>query len=74
MIGEEGAEKRRLIIHIEEGKGFHELANTFVYYPFRLEDYYTKTYKGANPVWNHYKSIDLMYNDDIKNYLRKNEL
>ena len=68
----ERSESRRLIIHIEEGRGFTDKANTFVYYPFRLEDYYTKTYKGANPVWNHHKSIDLKYNEDLKNYLRKN--
>ena len=33
---EEDAPTRRLIIQIQEGRGFNEKANTFVYYPFRL--------------------------------------
>ena len=39
-----------------------------------MEDYYTKTFRGSNPVWNHHKSLELKYNTDLKNYLRKNEL
>jgi hypothetical protein len=39
-----------------------------------LEDYYTKTSKGNSPNWNHFKMIDVLYDTDLKNYLRKNEL
>ena len=53
----EEAPVKRLVIQIQEGRGFGEKSNTFVYYPFRLEDYYTKTSKGNNPHWDHTKML-----------------
>lgn len=72
FVSNEEAPSRKLIIQIQEGRGFQQNSNTFVYYPFRLEDYYTKTFKGSNPAWNYHKLIELNYNNDLKNYLRKN--
>jgi hypothetical protein len=51
-----------MIVQIEEGYHFSPAGNLFVYYPFRLEDYYTKTSKGPQPKWGHYKMIDVSYN------------
>lgn len=48
---------RRLVIQIDEGRGFGDKSNTFVYYPFRLEDHYTRTARGNNPAWNHIKML-----------------
>jgi Ca2+-dependent lipid-binding protein len=39
-----------------------------------LEDYYSRVVKGSNPVWNYFAAIDLLYNDDLKDYLRRNDL
>ncbi len=63
---------RRLVIQVDEGKGFGEKSNTFVYFPFRLEDFYTRTAKGNNPNWNYIKLLELNYDSDLKNYLKKN--
>ena len=70
----ENSIKRKLVIHIQDGQSFSERSNTFVYYSFRLEDYYTKTARGSSPIWSHYKMIDTIYDTDMKNFLRKNEL
>lgn len=72
MVSTEEAVARKLIIQVEEGRGFSPNSNTFVYFSFRLEDYYSKTFKGSTPAWNYYKTIELKYNNDLKNYLRKN--
>lgn len=63
---------RRLVIQVDEGRGFGDKSNTFVYFPFRLEDHYTRTAKGNNPNWNHIKLLEVNYDNDFKNYLRKN--
>jgi hypothetical protein len=65
---------RRLVIQIDEGRGFGDKSNTFVYYPFRLEDHYTRAAKGNSPNWNHIKLLEIAYDNDFKNYLRKNEI
>lgn len=74
MAEEKDTPKRKLIVQIEEGAGFSPQSNLFVYYPFRMEDYYTKTEKGPQPKWGHYKMLEVVYNEDFKNYLRKNDL
>jgi hypothetical protein len=72
--GKEEVAARRLVIQIDEGRGFGDKSNTFIYYPFRLEDYYTRPSKGNNPNWNHIKMMEVNYDSDFKNYLRKGEL
>jgi hypothetical protein len=48
---------RRLVIQIDEGRGFGDKSNTFIYYPFRLEDHYTRTAKGNSPNWSYIKLL-----------------
>jgi len=39
-----------------------------------MEDYYTRAIKGAIPNWDYLKLLDISYDNDFKNYLRKSEL
>jgi hypothetical protein len=62
------------VIQIDEGRGFGDKANTFVYFPFRLEDHYTRASKGNSPNWSYIKMLEVNYDSDLKNYLRKGEI
>lgn len=39
-----------------------------------MTDYYTNTHQGSNPIWDHWNIIDILYNQDFKNYLRNGEV
>ena len=55
--GSQDSVLRRLVIQIDEGRGFGDKSNTFVYFSFRLEDHYTRTAKGNSPNWNFIKLL-----------------
>ena len=55
--GSQDSVLRRLVIQIDEGRGFGDKSNTFVYFSFRLEDHYTRTAKGNSPNWNFNKLL-----------------
>jgi hypothetical protein len=39
-----------------------------------MEDYYSKTAKGTAPNWSYIQLLEINYDNDFKNFLRKNEL
>lgn len=67
-------EAKKLVINISQGRGFRSTSNSFVYYSVRMTDYYTNTHPGTNPIWDHWNIIDVLYNQDFKNYLRNGEV
>lgn len=67
-------EKRTLLFHVVSAKGIKANSNSFVYYSIQLKDYFTNTSPGQNPVWNHWNILDINFNNDFKNYVRKQQV
>ncbi|KRX02670.1 C2 domain [Pseudocohnilembus persalinus] len=66
--------ERKLTIVIEQGIQLPANSNSFVYYQFNGEDFYSQTQFGENPRWDFHQQHIVNYNNDFIAFLKRESL